>query len=265
MQRNTALRPRQTHSQTGSGEMLSPASHRGSQCGEQRSQAWRRIHCASAVLRRPCEGTTINRWATLPIARLAPELRGVLGIYSLADSTVTRYVPLPVSSDEYARYREAWRTWLPVVIGPGSRLPPHATIEQLKETAVPRTLGLVASAKSLPTEGKRLFAAGWSPRPTRSLDQASARAIPRFTSRRGQRSPRSPGKSAPHAHQRDWCLSIGKPPDRVVALPPNHDEKLQPLAGADGRWMSGDDGAHRGRNILSLREATRCRSGEEDS
>jgi hypothetical protein len=38
--------------------------------------------------------------------------RGVLGMYSLDDSTVTRYFTRPVSSAEYANYREAWRAWV---------------------------------------------------------------------------------------------------------------------------------------------------------
>jgi hypothetical protein len=38
--------------------------------------------------------------------------RGVLGIYSLVDSTVTRYFTRPVSSADYANYREAWRAWV---------------------------------------------------------------------------------------------------------------------------------------------------------
>ena len=40
---------------------------------------------------------------------------------------------------------------------------------------MPRTLGLVASAKSLPTEGKRLFATGWSPGKAKTLARPSAR------------------------------------------------------------------------------------------
>ena len=42
----------------------------------------------------------------------AQTMEGVLRIYSLKDSTVARYFTRPVSIDEYARYREAWRAWV---------------------------------------------------------------------------------------------------------------------------------------------------------
>lgn len=39
-------------------------------------------------------------------------LRGDLSIYSLAESTESRYFTRPVSSSEYARYMDAWRAWV---------------------------------------------------------------------------------------------------------------------------------------------------------
>jgi hypothetical protein len=52
----------------------------------------------------------LGGWAEVDAAR--DSMTGVLGVYSLADSSVARYVSRPVSSEAYARYREAWRAWV---------------------------------------------------------------------------------------------------------------------------------------------------------
>jgi hypothetical protein len=52
----------------------------------------------------------LGGWAEVDAAQ--DSLWGVLGIYSLADSTLARYFTRSVSSEEYARYREAWRAWV---------------------------------------------------------------------------------------------------------------------------------------------------------
>lgn len=52
----------------------------------------------------------LGGWAQ--VGDRSDSLTGVLGIYSLADSTETRHVTLAVSSDQYANYMEAWRGWV---------------------------------------------------------------------------------------------------------------------------------------------------------